>query len=174
VSEGLLPPAALAGLDVEGLTLALRPLWEDAGMLASQLTGRSFGSWTELIDSAEQEIEKMDDRQRAALLEAHPRLGEESAQLRARSTSSWKEQRSGGETTEATARRLRELNECYERRFGFPFVEWVAGRPLTAIVVVIEHRLQRDQATELEAGCAALVAIARHRLGRIEGKVPPA
>jgi 2-oxo-4-hydroxy-4-carboxy--5-ureidoimidazoline (OHCU) decarboxylase len=161
-------------MDVEGLNVALRPLWEDAGILASQLTGRSFGSWTELIDSAEEEIEKMDDRQRAALLEAHPRLGEEPAQLRARSTSSWEEQRSGGDTTDFTARRLRELNGCYEHRFGFPFVEWVAGRPLTAIVDVIEYRLQRDRATELAAGCAALVAIARDRLRRIEGKGPPA
>ena len=32
-------------------------------------------------------------------------------------------------TTEVTARRLVELNTCYQRRFGFPFVEWVAGRP---------------------------------------------
>jgi 2-oxo-4-hydroxy-4-carboxy--5-ureidoimidazoline (OHCU) decarboxylase len=161
-------------LDPEGLNNAMRPLWEDAGPLASRLAGRPFASWTELIDSAEHEIEKMDDPQRAALLEAHPRLGAEPAPLRARSTTSWKEQRAGGVTTEATARRLRELNGCYERQFGFPFVEWVAGRPLTAMVDVIEQRLQRDRATELEAGCAALVAIARDRLRRIEGKVPPA
>jgi 2-oxo-4-hydroxy-4-carboxy--5-ureidoimidazoline (OHCU) decarboxylase len=161
-------------MDAPGLKVALRPLWEDAGLLASRLAGRSFGSWTELIDSAEQEIEKMDDRQRAALLEAHPRLGEEPVQLRARSTTSWKEQTSGGLTTEATTRRLGQLNGCYERKFGFPFVEWVAGRPLTAMVDVIEHRLQRDRATELEAGCAALVAIGRDRLRRIEGEVPPA
>ena len=154
--------------------MAMRPLWEDAGILASRLAGRSFGSWTELIDAAEEEIEKMDDRQRAALLEAHPRLGEEPTHLRARSSSSWKEQTSGGVTTEVTARRLVELNTCYQRRFGFPFVEWVAGRPLTAIVDVMEDRLQRDRATELAAGCAALVAIARDRLRRIEGQVSPA
>jgi 2-oxo-4-hydroxy-4-carboxy--5-ureidoimidazoline (OHCU) decarboxylase len=172
VSERLLPAPALAALDPEGLNVALRPLWEDARGLASRLAGRSFGSWTELIDSAEQEIEKMDDRQRAALLEAHPPLGAEPAQLRARSANSWKEQTSGGVTTEATARRLGELNRCYQRQFGFPFVEWVAGRPLTAIVEVLEDRLQRDRATELAAGCAALVAIARDRLRRIEGRRP--
>jgi 2-oxo-4-hydroxy-4-carboxy--5-ureidoimidazoline (OHCU) decarboxylase len=174
VSERLPPAAALAALDPAELNVALRPLWEDAGILAARLAGRSFGSWTELIDSAEQEIEKMDDRQRAALLEAHPPLGEDPGQLRARSASSWKEQTSGGVTTDATARRLRELNGCYQRRFGFPFVEWVAGRPLTAIVAVMEDRLQRDRPTELSAGCAALVAIARDRLGRVEGEVPPA
>jgi 2-oxo-4-hydroxy-4-carboxy--5-ureidoimidazoline (OHCU) decarboxylase len=62
--------------------------------------------------------------------------------------------------------RLDGLNDAYESRFGFPFVEWVAGRPKAAIVAVLEARLQRDRDTELAAGCEALLAIARDRLAR--------
>jgi 2-oxo-4-hydroxy-4-carboxy--5-ureidoimidazoline (OHCU) decarboxylase len=49
-------------------------------------------------------------------------------------------------------------------------VEWVAGRPLSAIAGVMEDRLGHDRSTELEKGSAALVAIARDRLRRLEGK----
>lgn len=164
----LVPAATLAGLDEAGLTGALRPLWEDAGPLASRLAGRTFVTWTEVLDAAQREIDNMDDRQRAALLHAHPRLGQAPGALRERSVSSWREQGGGVALDQATAVRLEELNQRYEERFGFPFVEWVAGRPLSEMVGAIERRLNRDRPAELDAGCAALVAIARDRLSRFE------
>lgn len=56
----------------------------------------------------------------------------------------------------------------YEARFGFPFVEWVAGRPLEEIADVMEQRMVNERSEELDKGSAALVAIARDRLSRIE------
>jgi 2-oxo-4-hydroxy-4-carboxy--5-ureidoimidazoline (OHCU) decarboxylase len=164
VPDSLVAAATLASLDDAGLSAALRPIWEDAGLLVVRLRGRPFGSWAAVIDAAEQEIAGMSDAERVALLRAHPRLGEEPEVLRARSSESWAEQGAGASPDQ----RLAELNDRYEERFGFPFVEWVAGRPLSAMVPVIESRMQRRRADELEAGCAALVAIARDRLGRLE------
>ena len=156
--------ATLARLDHAGLAAALRPIWEDAGPLVIRLQGRPFESWAAVIDAVEQEIAGMSSPDRVALLRAHPRLGEKPGVLRARSPESWAEQGAGA----APDQRLAELNDRYEERFGFPFVEWVAGRPLSAMVPVIESRIQRVRADELEAGCAALVAIARDRLRGLE------
>lgn len=164
--EPLADPAHLGALDPAGLAAALRPLWEDAGLLASRLAGRPFASWSELIDAAEAEIAAMSDAERSEMLNAHPRLGESSRTLRERSEASWREQ-GGPRLDRPTPARLRELNQAYEQTFGFPFVEWVAGRPLEDVIPVLECRMQRDRASELEAGCRALVAIARDRLSKI-------
>lgn len=168
----LVPAPALAGLTTDQLAAALRPLWEDAGPLVPRLAGRSFANWSELIDGAEAEIGTMDDAERSALLRAHPRLGAVPAELRSRSATSYVEQGSGAVLDDGVSRQLEMLNRHYEDHFGFPCVEWVAGRPLADLVPVLAARLRRGRATELAAGCAALVAIARDRLRRFHPTGP--
>lgn len=165
-----MPAAALQPMSPDELSIAIRPLCEDAGPLVPRLVGRPFGSWWELIDTMEEELAAGPEQFRAEVLRAHPRLGEDPAVLARRSGQSWAEQ--GGDRTADvdTARRLRDLNERYEARFGFPFVEWVAGRPLSAITEVMEQRLAGDRTTELDKGSAAFIAIARDRLRRFEAK----
>lgn len=119
-----------------------------------------------MIDAAETEIATMTDDERASLLASHPRLGAPPEWLETDHPLSWSEQ-GCGRVGEDTATRLAELNRRYEARFGFPFVEWVNGRPLDQIIPVMEARLRRDRRSELDAGCAALVAIARDRLQRM-------
>ncbi len=162
----------MAQLATDQLAAALRPLWEDAGPLVPRLAGRSFASWSELIDGAEAEIETMNDAERTALLRAHPRLGAAPAELRIRSATSYVEQGSGAVLDDGVSQQLAALNRQYEEQFGFPCVEWVAGRPLAELVPVLMVRLRRSRATELAAGCAALVAIARDRLRRFHPTEP--
>lgn len=164
----LVPAPALAPLGTDDLTRALRPLWEDAAPLAVVLQGRHFGTWRDVLDAAEYEISRAPEQWRVALLRAHPRLGQDPEVLLTHSVTSWNEQ--GGGADPETAVRLAQLNDRYEARFGFPFVEWVAGRPLALIAEVMEDRLVADRADELARGCAASVAIARDRLSRIESK----
>lgn len=147
---------------------ALKPLWEDAGALVGLLEGRPFVTWTDLIDAAQSALAVGSDELRTAVLRSHPRLGSDPEELVRRSSLSWAEQGGSRRLDAETAARLAELNERYEARFGFPFVEWVAGRPLSAIAAVLEARLQNARAEELEKGCAALVAIARDRLTRLD------
>ncbi len=90
--------------------------------------------------------------------------------LEKRSLASWAEQGGDRPTDLDTARRLNDLNDRYESRFGFPFVDWVAGRPLSAMADVMEQRLGNDRTAGLEKGSAALLAIARDRLRRFEGE----
>lgn len=162
----LVPATTLSALSVPELAQAIRPLWEDAGLLAEFLHGRLFATWHELVDAVEHQLAAAPEEWRAEVLWAHPRLGEDPDVLLARSRTSFAEQ--GGGVDLATAARLAELNDRYEARFGFPFVEWVAGRPLARIADVLEERLAGDRETELVKGSAALVAIARDRLDRIE------
>lgn len=163
----LLPASELAGLDLTGLESALKPLWEDAGWLAGRLLGRRFGSWDELVDAAAAEMAGATGEERAALLSAHPRLGGNKATLLARSRISWAEQGGDRATDRTAAERLAELNDRYESRFGFPFVEWVNGRPLEDLIPVIELRLGRSRTEEIDTGCAAMISIARDRLARL-------
>jgi 2-oxo-4-hydroxy-4-carboxy--5-ureidoimidazoline (OHCU) decarboxylase len=162
--DGLVDPTMLGTLDSAGLAAALRPLLEDAGPLVARLRGRSWPTWEAVLDSAAGEVAAMDAEDRVALLAAHPRIGERPDVLANRSPESFREQGSGDDEDPAVLDRLARLNEAYEARFGFPFVEWVAGRPKAVIAEVLEARLRRDRATELEAGTSALLAIARDRL----------
>jgi OHCU decarboxylase len=162
----LVDPATLGELSRDALAAALRPLLEDAGPFVHRLAGRSFPTWAAVLDAASAEVAAMGAAERAELLLAHPRIGASPDALKARSADSFAEQGGTTVTDPAVTRRLDELNDAYEARFGFPFVEWVAGRSKAAIVAVLEARLQRDRETELAAGCNALLAIAEDRLSR--------
>jgi 2-oxo-4-hydroxy-4-carboxy--5-ureidoimidazoline (OHCU) decarboxylase len=160
-------PSALAELGRAGLAAALQPLFEDAGPLVGHLIGASFASWDEVIAAAAAAVDVMDDEERAELLAAHPRIGTDPSELARRSRISWAEQGGDSSIPDDVTARLAQLNDRYEETFGFPFVEWVAGRPRAALVPVIEARLARSRDTELAAGCAALLAIAADRLARL-------
>jgi 2-oxo-4-hydroxy-4-carboxy--5-ureidoimidazoline (OHCU) decarboxylase len=86
---------------------------------------------------------------------AHPRIGEDPKRLSARSLAE-----QGAEALPE----LQRLNAEYERRFGFRFVIFVDRRPKSAIVDVLQQRLQRSRAEEMAAGLEAIVDIAQDRL----------
>jgi 2-oxo-4-hydroxy-4-carboxy--5-ureidoimidazoline (OHCU) decarboxylase/GNAT superfamily N-acetyltransferase len=64
---------------------------------------------------------------------------------------------------------LKMLNELYEQRFGFRYVVFVAGRPKTAIVPLLEHALHEDRDTELRRAVDDAIYIAGDRLRRLRG-----
>ena len=157
-----LPPAELAA--------AFRPLFEESDWLAGRLAGRRFGTWDEVIAAGDALLQEANDAEKAAILRSHPRLGIPPADLRARSETSWREQ--GGQRNGApdVLDQLAAANDRYEARFGFPFVDWVAGRPLQEMVAVIDSQLSSDPAAELSRGCRAIVDIGRDRIKKLEGE----
>jgi hypothetical protein len=92
------------------------------------------------------------EEEQAEALAAHPRIGEPSEEQR------------GAEP--AVLAELARLNEEYERRFGFRFVTFVAGRTRAEVLPELRERLGRTRAQELETGLRALAAIARDRWTR--------
>ncbi|HEY8179016.1 MAG TPA: 2-oxo-4-hydroxy-4-carboxy-5-ureidoimidazoline decarboxylase, partial [Candidatus Limnocylindria bacterium] len=61
------------------------------------------------------------------------------------------------------------LNKLYERRFGFRYVVFVAGRPRDEIVPLLEHAIVNDREVELRRAVDDAIYIAGDRLRRLRG-----
>ena len=142
--------------------IAAAEAFERAPLLAEAV---GEGDPETLIARAREIIAAMTEAQQIAVLNAHPPIGSTSG-LTARSSL---EQRASEPADRATLDALVRLNADYERRFGFRFVVFVAGRSRADIVPVLRARLERSRADELAAGIEEFLAIARDRL--ISGSV---
>jgi len=114
-----------------------------------------------IIAKAREVLEGMGERERIAVLDAHPRIGADPASL---SILSRREQ--GEDRDAATLRELATLNDAYERKFGFRFVVFVASRPKSEIVPVLRKRLGNPRKSELQTGIDEFLAISLDRLER--------
>jgi 2-oxo-4-hydroxy-4-carboxy--5-ureidoimidazoline (OHCU) decarboxylase len=103
----------------------------------------------------------MTEAQRVAVLDAHPRIGADAASL---SLHSRREQGDAADAT--TLHDLAELNDAYEKKFGFRFVVFVAGRSKREIVPVLRARLANTREAELQRGLDEFLAISLDRLER--------
>jgi 2-oxo-4-hydroxy-4-carboxy--5-ureidoimidazoline (OHCU) decarboxylase len=137
----------------------LAAVFERAPALAERVRGSDTAS---IVASARSEIARMSEAERIGVLNAHPRIGADPASLSALSR---REQ--GGGADVGTLRELAAMNDEYERRFGFRFVVFVAGRSKGEILPLIRERLQRTRVDELSTGLEEFLAITRDRLERI-------
>jgi 2-oxo-4-hydroxy-4-carboxy-5-ureidoimidazoline decarboxylase len=166
-----LPPiAAVNELPPAEFAAAVRPLFETAGPLAEGLyAGRPYRSYLELIERAETLAAGFPLEQQIAVLNAHPRIGEDALIVRGQSSQSYREQGYDREADlpaqeiERVYAVLAELNRAYEDRFGFRFVIFVNQRPKSQIVEVLRERLRNSRETELETALRELFSIARDR-----------
>lgn len=125
----------------------LTPLFSGRTRLVEELARRE-----DPLRTAEEVALSLPQRDQVAALATHPRIGEPSAEQR-------------GAEPEVLAE-LARLNEDYERRFGFEFVVFVAGRTRAELLPVLRERLGRTREEELETGLRELCAIARDRWTR--------
>ena len=137
--------------------IAAAEAFERAPLLAEAV---GEGDPETLIARAREILAAMTEAQQIAVLNAHPPIGSTTG-LSARSSL---EQRASERTDQATLDALKRLNADYERRFGFRFVIFVAGRSRADIVPVLRARLERSRAVELATGIDEFLAIARDRL----------
>ncbi len=114
-----------------------------------------------IVERARAIMAQLDERERIATLDAHPRIGDD---VRALSELSMREQ--GNDHDDATLRELAELNDAYEKKFGFRFVVFVHGRSKREIVPALRERLQRRREGELATGIDEFLAISLDRLQR--------
>jgi len=168
-------PQALAQLSTDELEAALAPLFENSAAIARHMSGMRFSSWDEVMDAAAVAIARMSRPEQVALLSGHARLGEDPGRLKAMSRVSFDEQhgrtatRAAGsppDDDDGVRGALLALGQQYEERFGFPFVEFVAGRPLADIVPVLRRRLANTPEAELDTALRAVVDIAADRAAK--------
>ncbi len=143
----------------DALTGTLAAVFERAPGLAAALRLASDETPHSIIAKARGALERMTERERIAVLDAHPRIGADPASL---SVLSRREQGEAADT--ATLRLLAELNDAYEEKFGFRFVVFVAGRSKQEIVPVLRARLANTRDVELKSGLDEFLAISLERL----------
>jgi 2-oxo-4-hydroxy-4-carboxy--5-ureidoimidazoline (OHCU) decarboxylase len=142
----------------------LGPLFEDAPRFLARLAAeRPFRSWPELFVRAEEVALAMPEEEKVELLDAHPRIGAPPGTV---SAMSYREQGYDREQQDAIET-LARLNPEYEARFGFRYVIFVARRPRSAIVPLLERALEADREDEFRRGLRDVVAIARDRAAKM-------
>ncbi|HUF06179.1 MAG TPA: 2-oxo-4-hydroxy-4-carboxy-5-ureidoimidazoline decarboxylase [Candidatus Binatia bacterium] len=158
----------------DAFVAALSPLFEGAPRFLGRLAGaRPFETEDDLFEAARATAREMPEEEQIELLDAHPRIGADPARM---SESSRREQEpeeeEGGGEPAWVGEELTALNEAYEGRFGFRFVVFVAGRPRTDLIPILERALHADRGEELRRGLDDVVLIAADRMALLRGPSP--
>jgi 2-oxo-4-hydroxy-4-carboxy--5-ureidoimidazoline (OHCU) decarboxylase len=157
-------------LTAEAFADEVAPLFEGArGFLERLAAARPFDSDQAFLAAAQEVARTMPEADQVELLNAHPPLGGDPDAV---SAASFEEQGYGETDSEGAQPMLDELamlNEVYEGRFGFRYVAFVAGRPLSAMGLLIEAAMRNDRQAELGRGLDDVIDIGADRLGRLRG-----
>ena len=161
-------------LPAEAAVAELAPLFEGApGFLARLVTARPFETDEGLVMAAGETARELPFEEAVELVDAHPRIGGDASSM---STASQAEQGYDEEPAGEpawVAEELAGLNEVYEERFGFRFAVFVAGRPRSAMIPLIERALRNEPGVELRRAVDDCVRIAADRLLTLRGGPPP-
>ncbi len=128
-----------------------------------------FADWHALFDAMAQAIRCADEARQLALLRAHPELAGQEARAGTMTADSQSEQGRLGllELDAGTVRRIEQLNQRYQQRFGHPFI--VALRlhaSLDTVLQAFETRLAHDDRTERQAALQQICEVMRGRLAQ--------
>jgi 2-oxo-4-hydroxy-4-carboxy--5-ureidoimidazoline (OHCU) decarboxylase len=153
---------------------SLQPLFERAPRFLVRLArARPFDRMGALFRAARRIAREMSGAEQVELLNAHPRIGADPAAVSALSYREQGYDRAPAQADAEIARRLHELNDAYEARFGFRFVIFVAGRPRSAIIPILEEALGAERDDELRRGLHDVVSIAEDRLRTLREAARP-
>ena len=159
---------------------SLAPLFEGAPSFLRRLVdARPYETWPRLFEQAEKIALAMPETEQIELVDAHPRLAAPPGSV---SALSFREQGYHAEAAEAAAeaaeaaaeaervaidRELRELNEAYERQFGFRYCVFVAGRTRAELLPDFRAAFDAQRTSELHRALVDVVRIAAARQQRL-------
>ena len=118
----------------------------------------------------------MPEAEQIELIDAHPRLGAPPGTVSQMSYIEQGYDRRTGTPAEGTgtsldvAAELERLNDAYERRHGFHYCVFVAGRPREALLPDMARAVEADRTTELHRALDAVVDIAIDRHGKLTAR----
>ena len=145
-------------VSVPGFMEAVAMLFEPAPRFGAWLAAaRPFASDEDLMKAAARIAHRMAEADQVELINAHPRLGD-------RDRLSDASRREQGAAADAADRELAKLNAAYEKRFGFRYLVYVAGRPRETLITEFHAALGRDRPSELRRALDDTLAIAASRL----------
>lgn len=158
--------ARLNALSVADFTAALGGIYEHSPWVAQgAASGRPYASADALHAAMQQTMLGAPAATRLAFVRGHPQLTGKLASETLTEHSA-DEQRSAGldRCTAAQIATLKELNEAYLARHGFPFIIAVRGLGTEAIIAAMRARLGNDSAAEMETCLQQIGRITRMRL----------
>lgn len=146
---------------------ALSGIYEHSPWVAEAVVPqRPFASVEALAQAMARAVAQAGDGPQMALIRAHPQLAGKAAIAGELTASSTREQRGAGldQCSPEEFLRLRQLNDAYQDRFGFPFILAVKGHSRDSILANLAARLPNDAATERAEALRQIDRIARFRL----------
>jgi 2-oxo-4-hydroxy-4-carboxy--5-ureidoimidazoline (OHCU) decarboxylase len=162
----------LDALDEAACRAALAPLFEGAPRFLARLCARRpFETAAGLFSMARAIARAMPEPEQLELIDAHPRMGADRADVSPLSFAEQGYDRPDEEVVDLeearTARELERLNAAYEARFGFRYCVFVAGRPRAALLPGFEAALSEDRDAEMTRALDAVVDIAADRYPKL-------
>jgi 2-oxo-4-hydroxy-4-carboxy-5-ureidoimidazoline decarboxylase len=155
-------------LDERAFLARFGHVYEDTPSLAAAVwCHRPFADRDALVTAFTTAAERLDDEAELALLRAHPQLAVRGPM----GTVSSVEQRTAGLTTgsDEVLATIRDGNERYLRRFGFPFVIAVRGLTPTDVAAALTDRIGHHPRHEQAEAMRQVRRIARLRVERLVG-----
>jgi 2-oxo-4-hydroxy-4-carboxy-5-ureidoimidazoline decarboxylase len=144
------------------ITCLAVPRWVD-----EMAANRPYDDEAALLAQADASARTLTEREVAAALARHPRIGERPTADDAESRFSRREQSGVDDTDNALARRLAEGNAAYEDRFGRVFLIRAKGRDSREILAELERRLGNDEQSEAAEAAGQLREIVVLRLQEV-------
>lgn len=145
------------------LDATLRPCVDNQRWIDAIAAARPFPTLNELFSHALKAADPFTDREVAAAMAHHPRIGERAAGNSAEATLSRKEQSGVDPANQELAKALAEGNRAYEEKFGQVFLIRAAGRSPQEILAALDRRLANtpDQETPIIAQQLREIAVLR-------------
>jgi 2-oxo-4-hydroxy-4-carboxy-5-ureidoimidazoline decarboxylase len=151
---------------------ALETLFEGAPRFLDRLERAGpFPSDDVLFHVARDIAHAMPEDEQIELIDAHPRLGAPAGTVSAMSYTEQGYDRGTGTPRDVdVAKELDRLNDAYERRHGFRYCVFVAGRPREALLPDMASAIDADRTSELHRALDAVVDIAIDRHGKLTAR----
>jgi 2-oxo-4-hydroxy-4-carboxy-5-ureidoimidazoline decarboxylase len=134
------------------------------------MSRRPFGSRDALLAAADETWDGMSEPDWLEAFSHHPRIGGSSAVApRDRRGSFWsgKEQAGVARATDSVKSELQQVNDNYERRFGFIYIVCATGKSAEEMLAIAKSRLANDRPTELRIAAEEQRKIMRLRLNKL-------
>ncbi len=136
-------------------------------------TRRPFENAASLLETSREIWLKLEAADWLEAFRSHPRIGEpQSPEPVSEKSQEWsaEEQRQVVEGDEAVKLALEQGNREYEKRFGRIFIVCATGKSPSAILEILQRRLQNDEATELQESAKEQQQITQIRLKKWLGE----
>ncbi|MBS0550981.1 MAG: 2-oxo-4-hydroxy-4-carboxy-5-ureidoimidazoline decarboxylase, partial [Proteobacteria bacterium] len=161
-------------MDRDAFVKAFGGIFEHSPWVAERAwAARPFADAGAVHDAMAAVVRALPREEQIALLCVHPDLAGKEAEDGTMTDHSVSEQASAGldALSKAEMARMRELNQRYRARHGFPFIIAVRRHTRDQIFSEFERRLASDTDAELEACLAQILTITRLRLMALTGEM---